>query len=146
MKTVPPPFLLEVCIIFKTILGVLGFYILCAASVSAEDALPTIQFSIKPHLCVLSEGEELCEDELEIRWTSPSRRSLCLFRNDVARPLECWEDTVSGHHYINIAASHNVDFQLKEVGNEELVVTEAFEVVHENPQFRRRRRNAWSFF
>ncbi len=112
----------------------------------ASDRLPIIQFSIKPRLCVLSDGEKVCEDELEIKWTADYRRSLCLYRSDRETPLQCWENKNSGEHYITIAASRNVDFQLKEVGNKQLLVTEAFEVVHDNAQYRRRRRNAWSFF
>src|SRR5690606_41195079 len=33
-----------------------------------QKKLPVIQFSIKPRLCVLSAGEEVCRDELEITW------------------------------------------------------------------------------
>lgn len=121
--------------------------LLChSAWVSADSALPLIQFSIKPRLCVLSHGEEFCEDKLEIKWTSPEKRSLCLFRSDADQPLSCWEDSFSGIHYVTISASRNVNFQLKDVGNQHLLVTEAFQVVHDNTQYRRRRRNAWSFF
>ncbi|MFL0803761.1 MAG: DUF3019 domain-containing protein [Agarilytica sp.] len=136
------------CIIFKSPVSFFGVFIFIVGTSFAEanDNLPLIQFSIKPRLCVLSDGEEICEDELEIKWTADYRRSLCLYRSDREIPLQCWENKNSGEHYITIAASRNVDFQLKEVGNKQLLVTEAFEVVHDNAQYRRRRRNAWSFF
>lgn len=117
-----------------------------AAQSGADNTLPVIQFSIKPRLCLLSEGEEVCQDELEIKWMSENRRSLCLYRTDKNKPLHCWDDAFSGEHHVEISASRNVDFQLKEIENQNLVVTEAFEVVQDNTKYRRRRRNAWSFF
>jgi hypothetical protein len=108
--------------------------------------MPLIQFSIKPRLCVLSEGEKLCHDELEITWRSPTARSLCLHRSDLAAPLKCWRDSTEGVHEVAISASNNVDFQLIATEDKDLLITEAFEVVQDNSQFRRRRRNAWSFF
>lgn len=122
------------------------FSLAIAVHSSADNTLPVIQFSIKPRLCVLSEGEELCHDELEIRWTSENRRSLCLYRTDKSSPLNCWNRAFSGEHHVEISASRNVNFQLKEIENQNLVVTEAFEVVQDNTKYRRRRRNAWSFF
>lgn len=119
---------------------------LAATSIHAEEDLPLIQFSIKPNICVLSGGERECEDELELKWVSPEPRSLCLFRHDKHLPLRCWEDENMGMHKLSIAASRNVDFQLREAEDKKLLVSEAFEVVKDNSQFRRRRRNAWSFF
>ncbi len=105
-----------------------------------------MQFSIKPRHCVLSEGEEVCRDELEIKWTSKYRRSLCLYRSDTDEAMRCWEREFSGMHHVEISASQNVDFQLRELENSNLLVTEAFEVVQDNSKYRRRRKNAWSFF
>jgi len=141
------PSFLGVYIISKKVL--LTVMISCGTIIGvawAEETLPMIQFSIKPRLCVLSEGEEICHDELELKWVSRTRRSLCLYRSDAELAMQCWDNTFSGEHHLEISASRNVDFQLKESENLGLVVTEAFEVVHDNTKFRKRRRNAWSFF
>lgn len=147
-KTTQLPHSLEAFIISKVAIAfVRCILILVAAGVAfADDPLPTIQFAIKPRHCVLSEGEEVCQDELEITWNSRYRRSLCLFRSDVGAAIKCWENTFSGSHNLEISASKNVDFQLKESKDESLLVTEAFEVVQDNAKYRRRRKNAWSFF
>ncbi len=108
--------------------------------------MPTVQFRVKPRLCVLAEGEELCHDELQITWQSETPRTLCLYRSDLDVPLRCWQHAKNGDHHVVISASHNVDFHLKEADNDQNLVSEAFEVIHENKKFRRRRRNAWSFF
>ncbi len=112
----------------------------------ASNSVPFIEFTIKPRLCVLSEGEEMCQDELEIVWTSETPRSLCLFRSDNEVPIRCWEDTFSGSHRFAIEVANDVDFHLREADDDMLLVSQAFEVVHDNTQYRRRRRNPWSFF
>lgn len=140
----------EACIIFSAHFIILGAGALLlglnAPFAFSAEALPSVQFRIKPRLCVLAEGEELCRDELEITWHSEERRSLCLFRSDLDHPLRCWQGAHGGEHQVVISASRNVDFHLKEPDNETHLVSEAFEVVHDNSKFRRRRRNAWSFF
>ncbi len=95
---------------------------------------------------MLSAGEEVCVDELEIKWVSQTRRSLCLLRSDAEEPIKCWENSHEGKVYMEISVSRNVEFQLKELGEQHLLVSQAFQVVHDNTQYRRRRRNAWSFF
>ncbi|MFL0810930.1 MAG: DUF3019 domain-containing protein [Agarilytica sp.] len=121
-------------------------FLLQAVHVYADEMLPLIQFSIKPSICVLSGGEKVCEDDLALKWESSGPRSLCLFRHDTTIPLRCWEEENQGEHLLSISASRNVDFQLRETKDKKVLVTEAFEVVKDNTQFRRRRRNAWSFF
>lgn len=115
---------------------------LCAA----EDKLPAIEFSIKPRLCVLSEGEEFCEDELEISWMSDKPRSLCLYQSDKTLPLRCWEDERKGKHRFALSIASNVEFNLREIDKNFLLVSQEFEVVQDNTQYRRKRRNPWSFF
>lgn len=108
--------------------------------------MPEIQFSIKPRLCVLAEGEEVCRDLLEIRWESPSLRSICLHRRDMGDAVQCWHDAHAGAHYLEIQASANIEFYLQEIDSEDTLVAQAFEVVHDNKAYRRRKRNPWSFF
>ncbi len=118
---------------------------MCSNFVFASD-LPRIQFSVKPNLCVLSDGEEVCRDELQIRWQSEERLSLCLYQMDKRLPLRCWEGEFSGMHQTAISASTNIDFELRDMSNKHLLVMDSFEVVQDNSRYRQRRRNAWSFF
>ena len=115
-------------------------------SVSAKEEIPVIQFSIKPRLCVLSEGEEVCHDELEIKWIAEEQRTLCLYQSGSGEQLRCWDNTFSGVHYVEVTVSENVDFFLKENPEGQPVISEVFEVVQDNTKYRRRRRNAWNFF
>lgn len=111
-----------------------------------RSSIPLIQFSLKPRLCVLSEGEAVCRDTIEIKWTAKQARSLCLYKNDDEQPLRCWDSVAQGAHVIELAASQNIDFSLREKNRDTYLVTQAFEVVQQSTNYRRRNRNPWSFF
>lgn len=130
-------------IIFKRLCFLIGIFL--PSALHAGD-LPSIQFSIQPNLCVLAEEEERCHDELHIRWHSEVLQSLCLYQSNKRLPLRCWENETSGEHHIKISASKNIDFQLQDMSEQDLVVTQSFIVVQEDREYRRRRRNPWSFF
>ncbi len=126
--------------------GIAAIQVACllAGSVQADE-LPALEFSIKPRLCVLTEGEEACYDEVQVRWRSPRRLSLCLFQNRLDDPITCWQQATEGQHRVVLSASSSVTFHLREPG-ESWEVSEAFEVIHDHQQYRRQRRNPWSFF
>lgn len=119
--------------------------VVCAWVYGAES-MPRIEFSIKPRICILSQGEEICKDLIEVRWVSQQARSLCLFQSGKNLPLRCWEDEFEGSHELELTTKSNIDFYLKEIDADTLLVSQVFEVVHGEKQFRRRRRNAWSFY
>ncbi len=101
---------------------------------------------VKPKLCVLSSEEETCQDTLEILWAAQARKSVCLFQNNKTLPLRCWENESKGRHAVEIKTGEDIEFQLREIEDKKLVVAELFEVVQDQQQFRRKRRNPWSFF
>lgn len=113
---------------------------------SAE--LPQLEFSLKPHLCVLSEDEDACFDQLQVSWKAPEKMSLCLYQGELDQPLKCWYQAQSGQHKFILSATQNVAFHLR-ASDDNTLVTEAFEVIHDRPnsvEYRRQRRNPWSFF
>ena len=109
-------------------------------------SVPLIQFSIKPRLCVLNAGEEVCRDELDVKWVSPQARSLCLYQSDKTEPLRCWENATHGDYQFELTASAHTDFQLREVDSQVLLSDQRFQVVYNEKKYRRARRNPWSFF
>ena len=123
------------------------FIIGCLASVNlvASERVPTVSFAIKPSICVLADGEQRCEDLLNLQWQSALPQSVCLFRSDEEQPLKCWMEQTEGEHSIEISASKNIEFQLKAVNEQKPLASESFKVVQDNVKYRRRR-NPWSFF
>lgn len=117
-----------------------------STAASAQDTAEGIRFYVKPRLCVLSEAEETCHDFLEISWKAQDFKSICLFQNNKRLPLRCWENEKGGEHSVEIHTGEDIDFQLKEINDEVLLVSQVYEVIHDQPKFRKRRRNPWSFF
>jgi len=124
-----------------------GSYVLADTLAGASSSsLPLIQFSIKPRLCVLNAGEEVCRDELEVKWLSVQARSLCLYQTDKTEPLRCWQDATQGEYQFELAASVSTDFQLRELDSDTSLSDQRFQVVYNEKKYRKARRNPWSFF
>jgi hypothetical protein len=124
-----------------------GSYVHADDSASNQSSsLPLIQFSIKPRLCVLNAGEEVCRDELEVKWQSAQARSLCLYQSDKADPLRCWRDATAGEYQFELTASVSTDFQLRELDTNTSLSDQRFQVVYNEKKYRKARRNPWSFF
>jgi hypothetical protein len=113
---------------------------------SAGASLPLIQFSIKPRLCVLNANEEMCRDELEVKWLSAQERSLCLYQTDKTEPLRCWQDASKGEHQFELTVNVSTDFQLRELHSSTSLSDQRFQVVYSEKKYRKTRRNPWSFF
>ena len=121
--------------------------ILAGRSVIADEInLPLIQFSIKPRLCVLAAGEEVCHDELTVKWSAAEARSLCLYQSDKVQPLRCWENATQGEYQFELTASVSTDFQLRENPTQKPLSDQRFQVVYNDKKYRKERRNPWSFF
>jgi hypothetical protein len=114
-------------------------------ALGAEQFMPLIEFSIKPRLCVLTAQEEICQDQLEVKWSSPEMRSLCLYQKDKAEPLRCWEDATHGEYAFELSASSTTGFQLRDTATQEALSKQEFRVVYEDKKYRTPRRNPWSF-
>ena len=111
-----------------------------------SSSIPLLHFSIKPRLCVLNAGEEVCHDELHVKWESSIVRSLCLFQRDKPDALRCWESAIRGEYQFELTASVSTDFQLRELTSDKPLSDQRFQVVYNDKKFRRARRNPWSFF
>ena len=139
------------CIIFKLarlfkrflpiLLAHLSF-VYAAAAYAGEG----VRFTVRPKLCVLSEGEAHCRDTLELSWYSDDVTSVCLFQNNKTLPLRCWENESRGKHLVSISTDQNIEFQLREIDDRSVLIAEMFEVRHDKPQLRRKKRNPWSIF
>lgn len=105
-----------------------------------------IEFRVKPKLCVLRAKEAHCHDTLEFVWSSPEKKSVCLFGSQMDLPMRCWRRQTEGRYSVAITTGDDIEFQLREVDDSAVLVVETFQVVQDKQEFRRRRRNPWSFF
>lgn len=133
-------------IIFRQVLLLACCWLFFSSHLAAADEDKGIRFVVKPKLCVLSAEEEECHDTLEILWQAHALKSVCLFQNNKTLPLRCWEDEMKGKHAVEINTGEDIEFQLREIKDASLVIAQSFEVIHDKQEFRRKRRNPWSFF
>jgi hypothetical protein len=95
---------------------------------------------------VLAAGEEVCHDELTVKWSATAARSLCLYQSDKEQPLRCWENATQGEYQFELTASVTTDFQLRENITQKPLSDQRFQVVYNDKKYRKERRNPWSFF
>lgn len=116
-------------------------------SATAENkALPAIEFTLKPKVCVLSRQEETCYDEIDITWQSGTALNICLYQKEQKNPIACWQNAHYGSHNMALNTAKSLAFLLREMDNNQLLASKTFEVIHDHTQYRRARRNAWAFF
>jgi len=123
-------------------------WLACAPGLSSGSEAPvSMDFSVKPRLCILSEDTERCEQQVSLAWKSSEPLSLCLYSSQHNMPSQCWEDAVSGELQMELDVEDTVIFQLRDYYDDLRVLAGAeFKVVRDKKKYRRSRRNPWSFF
>ena len=103
-----------------------------------------VQFTIKPRLCILAQGETECNDELQMHWRTGDPVSICIAESLQDEPLHCWENVSEGHFAYMVSAVESKLFQLRSSSG--VIAEQTFEIVHDDKRYRRSRKNPWSFF
>ncbi|WP_020210448.1 DUF3019 domain-containing protein [Gilvimarinus chinensis] len=112
------------------------------------DEAAAVQLEIRPSLCILERGEQVCDDEVQISWSAEQSYSACLYASGSQKPIRCWEHSRNGNYTSMLAAQDDIYFQLIDTAEAQrkVLASAAFEVVADAQKYRRRRRNPWSFF
>lgn len=108
-------------------------------------AAPDVALAVRPKLCLVQNGENVCETEVLIQWRAPHPVSPCLYREGQAEPIACWQGAPKGSFELALIARGVEVFTLLPAdGSWRAQAT--FEVAAVAEQYRRARRNPWSFF
>lgn len=70
--------------------------------------------------------------------------SPCLYREETAEPLFCWQKSQFGRMEFTAALAKSTTFELRI--EQQLLAREVFEVIYTRKSSRHSRRNPWSFF
>lgn len=111
----------------------------CASTAETE-------LDLKPSICALAENQALCEERVDIRWHSDYPHALCLFVDQNAQPLACWQEEDRGEYHYEARTDESLTFQLRAEQGDRLLASKLFEVIREYTEFRSRRRKPWNFF
>lgn len=130
----------------NTIIKIIVVFFLLQPLQLLAQTKPTVIFSLKPHVCVLAETESECKDLLVVEWKNLKAENIspCLYREETAEPLFCWQKSQFGRMEFTAVLAKSTTFELRI--EQQLLAREVFEVIYTRKSSRHSRRNPWSFF
>ncbi|NQD35484.1 DUF3019 domain-containing protein [Permianibacter sp. IMCC34836] len=123
---------------------------LCAPALQAQTINTALEhsLSIDPALCVLTSEQEQCTTPLRVRWQLPLTESttLCLYIADQVQPLFCDNSAGAGEHRLQLALSHNTEFELRRQNDLNVLARATVTIARQLSDLRPRRRHGWGIF
>ena len=108
---------------------------------------PAASLKIKPSICVLAAGENLCRETIDVEWQSQERIHACLYHSSGGdNAIDCWQESDSGSLATEIETATDNHFELRSSLDNTVLAQEILRVMREQQRLRNRRRNPWSFF
>lgn len=107
-----------------------------------------IDFSLRPHFCLLSEKESVCAHEFIVEWKVKNKipASVCLFQVKEPQPVFCWQEALDGKTAFSSNLGETTRFELRDMKTQDVLAQDVFEVAFTQKKYQRERRNPWSFF
>jgi len=119
----------------------------CKAAEAAVNEPLNANLTVVPRICVLSETAEKCEQFIHLSWSTPHQQNVCLYNAADQSILKCWEQVQQGEIDMLITVDETVSFELRDAQDNLIVIAKTeFKVMRDQKQYRRSRRNPWSFF
>ena len=130
----------------RSLLALLGLFIVPAAYPALGPSEPNIQLQISPRICTLTGRDTQCVTPVHAQWRSSREESLCLVI--IARPdiKRCWEHYSEGTYTIELTFSEDLTFELRDMSLEHVLASEALRVIREAIRYRHKRRQPWNIF
>jgi hypothetical protein len=116
------------------------------ADAAANVAADGIHLELSPRICTLASHDKQCETTVHAQWTSPHEESLCLVIVDRPDVKRCWEHYSEGTYSVELTFTEDVIFQLRDVGLQNILASEALRVIREALRYRHKRRQPWNIF
>lgn len=132
--------------VFKTV-GCAMALVLILAATSLHAASPPIGFTmqVRPRLCVLSPGEDVCVMQFSVTWSARAAADVCLTLAGELEPLRCWQERSEGGFEMQIERRESALVQLREANSDTLLLEEQIPIISRDMRdTRSRRRHAWS--
>jgi hypothetical protein len=130
----------------KILFGVCILFPSFATTISATEIEENVNFQLRPRLCLLSEREAQCRDQVTAEWKSSAELSLCLYQEQQEAPIECWDNTTFGNTKFDVLLKVSTAFELRDPLTQKQHGREIFQVSYSQKKYPHPRRNPWSFF
>ncbi len=112
----------------------------------ATDSIDKFDLFIKPKICILENRLTLCEQLVEVSWELKKEQPVCLYIQGRSGALACWKKHRADSNEFMIETSEKIIFQLKNSVSEKVIYSSTYKVYRKIAQYRRKRRNPWSFY
>lgn len=116
---------------------------LAAAADAGGDG---IRLELSPRICTLAIHDKQCATKVRAQWTSPHEESLCLVILDHPDIRRCWEHYAAGTYSVELTFTDDLTFQLRDIGTQNILASEALRVIREALRYRHKRRQPWNVF
>ena len=105
----------------------------------------TVNLSVSPKVCVVSEQQEFCDLDLQFNWQLHASSDVCLYQQD--EQLQCWQQQRSGQYNYKARVQVETIYSLINPHTGVLIAKTQVEVQSAHAKKNRRRlRSPWSFF
>jgi hypothetical protein len=129
-----------------SLLAVVCLAVANLADAAADTGGDGIRLELSPRICTLAIHDKQCETTVHAQWTSPREESLCLVILDHPDIKRCWEHFSAGTYSVELTFTDDLTFQLRDVGSQNILASEALRVIREALRYRHKRRQPWNIF
>lgn len=119
--------------------------LICSVSMKTHAAAIKPSLKITPDRCISLHKDQVCYQEITIRWQSPTKADYCLFQREVDSPLQCWKATSTGELKMDFQSNHSVDFDLRHQGDHSPIATSSVSI-HWVYKSSKRQKRGWRLF
>lgn len=106
--------------------------------------LPSASLILTPGRCVALHQGQVCYQRVQISWSSSLTENYCVYQQDLAAPLQCWQQQWEATLDVEFAADDSRLFQLKD--RDQQVLAEATLEVAWVYKTNTRRKTHWRLF
>lgn len=114
------------------------------ASAASQVRHEDITLELKPRVCTLSAGDDLCETTVRAQWRARKDESLCLVIVDRPDIKRCWENFANGTYNVELSFDRDLTVELRDPQLQQVLVAETIAVIKQALQLRRKRRQPWN--
>lgn len=106
-----------------------GIFLFITPAVQADTALvATAQLQLKPSRCVALHQGQVCYQNIQLSWQANQSGNYCLYQEDNASPVYCWQGVATGIYQYEFASATSVQLQLINMQTKTRIATATIEV------------------
>lgn len=91
-------------------------------------AAEAVLLQLKPNRCVALHQGQVCYQDVQLHWSTPQAGHYCLYQQNIAQPLHCWQSVNAGEYRYEFASNASVQLQLVDAQTKMVIAQAGVEV------------------